>query len=309
LRVLVTGASGFIGSQLVPGLRDSGLETVAACRSPLGIRGVEWRRAPDLGPGADWSHVLRGADAVVHLAGRAHVLRGPDDEDSLYRRVNTEGTRRLARQAREAGARQFVFLSSCQAIAAESDEVLTRSTPAGPESAYGRSKLAAEQAVREELENGACAWTILRPPLVYGPGNKANFARLIRLVRSGFPLPLAKVRNRRSFVGVNNLVNFVIHGCLGNEPARNRIFYPADEPDLSTPELLKLLADGMDRRICLFRLPPSFLQALGRLPGLDALRKLRASLFVDTTPNRRELDWVPPHSTSNSLRELFHPAS
>jgi nucleoside-diphosphate-sugar epimerase len=296
VKVVVTGASGFIGSHLLPLLVARGCEVVAISRSPVAFPDVVWRHSPDLGPGSDWSGVLPGADAVVHLAGRAHVLHGRADEELLCRRINTEGTRRLARQAAEAGVRHFVFLSSCHAVAADSREVLARHTVPRPVSAYGQSKLAAEQAVREELGPSACAWTILRPPLVYGRGNRANFARLAALVRSGWPVPLAGVKNRRSLVGAANLADFVVRACLENDASRGRVYYPADEPDLSTPELIELLAAALGRRARLFALPGVALRAAAQLPGLRAFRTLTASLFVDTQPHRRELGWTPPYS-------------
>jgi nucleoside-diphosphate-sugar epimerase len=239
---------------------------------------------------------LAGADAVVHLAGRAHILEGEGDDELHCRRINTEGTRRLARQAAQEGIKHFLFLSSCHAVAAESDEVITAETVPHPVSAYGRSKLAAEKAVREELGGTAYAWTILRPPLVYGRGNRGNFARLAALVRAGWPLPLAGVDNRRSLVGAANLADFVVRACLENDASRGRVYYPADEPDLSTPELIELLAAALGRRARLFALPGVALRAAAQLPGLRAFRTLTASLFVDTQPHRRELGWTPPYS-------------
>ena len=223
-------------------------------------------------------------------------------EDRLCQQLNSEGTRRLAQQAAQAGVRHFVFLSSSHAVAEESSVMLTRATPPAPLSAYGRSKLAAEKALGEELGGNGCAWTILRPPLVYGAGNKANFARLVTLVRRGWPLPLASVRNRRSFLGVSNLADFIVRCCTRNSSARGEIYYPADSLDLSTPELLRLLGLTIGRPVNLFPVPHSLLRAVGGLPGLRSLRKLTASLFVDSAPAREELDWRPPQATAALLR-------
>jgi len=309
LKVVVTGASGFIGSHLLPLLAARGDEVVAASRTPVAFPDVAWRPSPDLGPSSDWSRVLQGADVVVHLAGRAHVRHGSVGEESLCRRINTEGTRRLARQAAEAGVQHFVFLSSSHAVAAESREVLSRNSVPRPASAYGQSKLAAEQALQEELGSSACGWIILRPPLVYGRGNRANFARIVGLVRSGWPMPLGGVKNRRSFVGVANLTDFIARACSRSTVLRGKVYYPADDADLSTPELLHLLARSMQCRVHMFALPPLLLRALGRVPGLHPLRTLTASLFVDKSPNEDELDWRAPYETNRLLAEMFASAA
>ena len=309
MKVVVTGASGFIGSHVLPLLAARGCEVIAASRTPVGLSDVAWRLSPDLGAGSDWSRVLQGADAVVHLAGRAHVLGGGTDEVSLCHRINTDGTKRLARQAMEAGVRHFVFLSSCHAVAAQSPHALSRLTLPRPSSAYGQSKLAAERALQDELEPSACAWTILRPPLVYGRGNRANFARVAGLVRSGWPVPLRGVRNRRSFIGAANLADFILRGCLLNKNSQGKIFYPADESDLSTPELLRLIGQSMGRKTRLFFLPRVLLRALSGMPGLRPLQTLTASLFVDKTPNVDELRWRAPHETSRLLDNMFAPES
>lgn len=330
MKVLVTGASGFIGSHLLPLLKSRGLDVLATSRSPSTGDGVEWQRSPDLGPDADWSTLLRGTDAVVHLAGRTHVLHGEQrHKEDLCRRINTEGTRSLARQAARAGVRNFIYLSSCHAVAEESDQMLTRDTPPRPVSAYGRSKLAAENALREELDDSHCAWTIMRPPLVYGVGNKANFGLLVKLIQTGIPLPLASVRNRRSLIYVENLVD-LITVCLGNTKAFEKTFYPCDGEDVSTSELIRAIArasasveedrrgkivDGSTTRHplhaaryappCLFAFPESLLKVMGRLPGLGALRKLTSSLYVDSEPIRRELGWNPPFSMQEGLRRTL----
>lgn len=308
VRVLVTGASGFIGSRLVPDLLAQGHHVVAASRRRITCDQIEWRPAPDLGPRADWSAMLRDIDVVVHLAGMAHVTKEAGRREQLFRKVNVEGTRQLARQSARAGVKQLIFAGSCHAVAAESDEILTATTPPRPESAYGRSKLDAEHAMQAELEGTSHAWTILRMPLVYGRGNKANFARLAGIVRSGVPLPLAGVPNRRSFLGVSNLTDFIARRCLGNPASYGRIYYPADEMDLSTADLVRLLAEVSGRRARLFKVPAALLEFLGRLPGFQPLRKLTRSLFVDSLTARRELQWSPPHPTRDLLAGSFRMA-
>jgi nucleoside-diphosphate-sugar epimerase len=210
-------------------------------------------------------------------------------------------------------------------VAAESDQVLTDCTIPHPVTAYGRSKLAAEGAIKSVLADSDCAWTILRPPLVYGPGNKANFGSLVKLVQPGLPLPLASVRNRRSFIYVENLVD-LIATCLGNPKAFGKTFLPTDGDDLSTAELIEKIARAETRNLSrrqaqakpecsgggcaarrarLFPFPESLLKVMGLLPGLGALRKLTSSLYVDSEPIRRDLGWIPPFTMEEGLRRTL----
>jgi nucleoside-diphosphate-sugar epimerase len=330
MRILVTGASGFVGKSLLGALRDRGHEVTAASRSRVEQPGIFYVRSPELGPEADWSESLADIDSVVHLAGLAHVTSEKSDPETgkKYLRLNADGSGKLAEQCAASGVKHFVFLSSCHAVAAESDEVLTDCTNPRAVSAYGRSKLAAEGAIKSVLADSDCAWTILRPPLVYGPGNKANFGSLVKLVQTGIPLPLASVRNRRSFIYVENLVDLIVT-CLANPKAFGKTFFPSDGEDVSTPELIRAIArasasveqdgrgkigDGSATRNPspatrhsprLFPFPESLLKAVGRLPGLGAVRKLTSSLYVDSEPIRRDLGWSPPFTMEEGLRRTL----
>jgi len=324
VKVVVTGASGFIGSHLLPVLVSRGHEVVAASRSAVDKPGVAWQRAPELGPEADWSPALRGAEAVIHLAGRAQIGPASPSEETLCSRINAEGTAHLARQAAGCGVRHFLLLSSVHAVAAESDEIVSAATRPRPVSAYGRSKLAAEESVRTELAARGCEWTVWRAPAVYGPGNVAYFGRLLRLVTAGIPLPLASVANRRSFVYVGNLVDALAAG-LGNPNAFGKIFLPSDGEGVSTPDLIRAMARakagvgertgsheqvaGHGLRVAgqaqLFPFPPKIIEAMTLLPGLGALRKLTASLYVDYEALRRELGWTPPFTMGEGLRRTL----
>lgn len=326
MKILVTGASGFVGNFLLAALRDAGHEVRAASRSRVEQRGIDFLPAPELGPDADWSRALNGVDAVIHLAGMAHVpSKNADAEtEEVYFRINADGTRALAEQAAAVGVKHFIFLSSCHAVAAESEAQIIEKTQPNPVTAYGRSKLEAERAIREGLSNTACAWTILRPPLVYGKGNKANFGLLLKLVKSCIPLPLASVRNRRSFIYVENLVDVIV-SFLGNPKAFGKTYLPSDGEDVSTPELIRKIAKANQSFKCsefsgsvsdkntphsslatrdsarLFPFPESILKALGRLPGLVALRKLTSSLYVDSEPLRKDLSWSPRFTMEDGL--------
>ncbi len=323
MRVLLTGASGFLGSALCVKLADEQYNVIVCSRCRIKKPGIVWVRSPELGPEADWSKALAEIDAVVHLAGLAHIISEQVNPaiEKKYIRINAEGSRKLAEQCIAAGVKHFIFLSSCHAVAAESENLLTDRTVPRPSSAYGRSKLAAEDAIKSTLVDSGCAWTILRPPLVYGVANKANFGLLVKLVQTGLPLPLASVRKRRSFIYVENLVDLVT-ACLGNPKAFGKTFLPSDGEDVSTPELIRAIAhasasfekDGRENigdslvtrlPVRLFPFPESALKAMSRLPGLGAMRKLTSSLYVDSEPIRRDLGWIPPFTMEEGLRRTL----
>ncbi len=305
MNILVTGTSGFVASHLLPELRKAGFSVRAASRKKISIAGVEWFECPELNASSDWREALDGISAVIHLAGRAHVPSETSgmDVERIYQHINADGTAALAQQAAGAGVKHFLFMSSCHAVASESGPALSEFTIPRPATAYGRSKLAAEAVVLRAFDNASARCTIIRPPLVYGPGNLANFARLIDWVRSGVPLPLGGIRNRRSFLGVGNLVDFVM-ACLDRPAAANRIFMPSDGEDVSTPELIRQLAGCLGRKALLVSLPESVLACCTRLPGLGMLKKLTASLYIDQDHVRTGLGWRPPSSLRDGLAFL-----
>jgi len=320
-KVLVTGASGFVGGHLISALQKRGHESLASSRTRGSLPEKCYVQGPELGADADWSRHLKACRSVIHLAGRAHVLsdRQADETDRLYRLVNVEGTRILARQAAESGIKHFIFVSSVGAVADSSESPVSDTTPCRPTTPYGKSKLEAEKALKKVAGEHGMEWTIIRPPLVYGLGNPGNMERLLKLIRTGIPLPLASVRNRRSFIYVENLVDLIAL-CLDNPKAFGKTFLPSDGEDLSTAQLiekiwkaetgnLKAECNGggcaAPREARLFHFPPSLLQAAGRLPGLGALRKLTSSLYVDSEPIRRDLGWIPPFTMEEGLRRTL----
>ncbi|MCP1673982.1 nucleoside-diphosphate-sugar epimerase [Natronocella acetinitrilica] len=248
---------------------------------------------------------LDDVDVVVHCAARAHIMRDVAEEPlAEFRKVNAEGTISLAQQAAQAGVRRFVFLSSIK-VNGESTPVAEPFRPndlPAPQDAYGQSKQEAEEGLGAIMRDKGMEVVIVRPPLVYGPGVKANFARLMRLVELGLPLPLASVDNRRSLVGLDNLVDMLIQ-CIHAPNVAGKTLLVSDGQDLSTPDLIRLIARAMNKKPRLLPVPPRALHLLGRMLGKqDEVERLCGSLCVDISETKRLLGWTPPHSPEEQIR-------
>ncbi|MBR9972782.1 NAD-dependent epimerase/dehydratase family protein [Magnetospirillum sulfuroxidans] len=301
MKILVTGASGFVGSRLVAELLRRGHQVVAPMRRPRPWAGVDTLPIGDLGPDTDWLATLSGCDAVVHSAARAHVLDDRSaDPLAVFRRVNRDGTLHLAKQAHQAGVKYFLFISTIK-VNGEStppDCPFRAEDAANPQDAYGIAKAEAEAGLRT-LDG--LALTVLRPPLVHGPGAKGNLAVLIKAVARGMPLPLGLVRNRRSMVGVDNLADAVAF-LLDHRPAGR--FLIRDDGDLSTAELVRTLAAALGRSPRLLPVPPVLLALAAHLLGRRAMvERVLESLVVDDTP-LRALGWTPPLSLQAGLARM-----
>jgi nucleoside-diphosphate-sugar epimerase len=257
------------------------------------------------GEEAAWQRALMNVRFVVHLAAHAHKPHGADA--SAYWHVNVEGTRFVAHQAARAGVRRLIYLSSIK-VNGEGDGSKSygpQDLP-NPRDAYGRSKRDAEDLLRKLCPGLGMELVVIRPPLIYGPGVRGNFYKLMRLAESGIPLALGSVRNRRSLLNVWNLADFVAH-CMTDGRAANQTFLVADGEDISTPDLIEKLARLMRRPARLFRFPPRLLGVAGRLIGYgNELDRLCNSLLVDGTAARSTLDWSPPVSLDEGLgRTVF----
>lgn len=310
-RTILTGANGFVGSRLFSLLeRGSTFKVVGLCRRlPHSGSRLSLHAVGDLNH-ADLSALLSGGDVLVHAAARAHIMKDEmADPLAEYRRVNVDGTLNLARQAVAAGVKRFVFISSIKvngeatvnAKAFHADDV-----PA-PEDAYGQSKLEAEQGLMKLADETGMEVVIIRPPLVYGPGVKGNFASMIKLVEKGLPLPLGAINNKRSLVGIDNLVDLVIR-CIDHPAAANQVFLAGDGEDLSTTELLRAVGKAMGKPARLIPVPVGLLQFGATLLGKKAMaQRLLGSLQVDISKTCELLDWQPPYTVEEGLRRCFEP--
>jgi UDP-glucose 4-epimerase len=305
--ILVTGAAGFVGRALTARLAPRTGVRAATHAAPY-----EWHH-PNLtafhgkllSPEEDWSTELDGVDAVVHCAARVHVMRESGGDAAAYRRINVEGTLNLARQAAAAGARRFIFLSSIKVNGECTlpDRPFTADQAPAPSDPYGISKLEAEQGLRALARDSGLEVVIVRPCLVYGPGVKANFLTLMRILARGWPLPFGAVtRNRRSFVALDNLVDLLAL-CIDHPAAANRTFLVSDGEDLSTADWLERLGAALGRPARLFSVPAGWLEAAAAALGrADESRRLCQSLQVDMRQTREMLGWTPPLGVNEGLR-------
>ena len=303
--VLVTGAGGFVGQVMCRELQSQRHAVRGTTRTASGEQGFPAFAVGNIGPDTDWSAPLAGCEAVIHLAAHVHVMRGQSGRMlGEYRRVNVEGSENLARQAARAGVRRFLFLSSVKVSGETSaGRAFVESYPAAPVDAYGVSKAQAEERLITVATETGMEIVIVRAPLVYGPGVKANFLSLLRAVDSGVPLPLSSISNLRSLVYVGNLVH-ALEACLVHPAAANRTFFVSDDHDVSTPELVRRIASALGRKPRLFPVPVSLLEGAAALFGRRAqAQRLTGSLQLDVSRIKSELGWTPPFSMRQGLME------
>jgi len=301
--MLVTGASGFIGSRLCKVAVEKGLSVSRVVRY---ARGVDCVAVDEIGPETEWAAILEGVDSLVHLAARVHVMDDAgDDPLTEFRRVNVDGTTKLANQAACSGVRRLVFISSVKVNgeATRLRKPFTIMDAPDPQDPYAVSKHEAEQSLHRVAKESGLEVVILRSPLVYGPRVKANFLRLLKVVECGIPLPLASVNNRRSLIYLENLVDAIIT-CIKHPKAAGQTYFVSDGEDVSTPELIQRISSSLGRPSRLFPFPPVFLKVAGIITGKSvSMDRLLGSLTVDCSKIRRELDWEPPYTMDQGLKE------
>lgn len=303
--ILVTGAGGFVGKYLCKELEQHRFIVKATYRQDIPAEqkncGV---LIQDINSKTDWSEALRGVDVVIHLAARVHVMKA-DDATAMnaFLEVNLHGTERLARQAAAAGVRRFIYLSSIKVNGeCTQEQAFNEFSIPSPHDAYAISKSRAEQALRRVEEDTGMEVVILRPPLIYGPGVKANFYNLLKLVDLGLPLPFAKMQNRRSLVYVGNLVDALML-CISHPGAAGQTFLVSDGEAVSTSELIQQMSKALGRSSRLFPMPLTLLSRMMRLIGkAPAFNRLTQSLLVDSTKLQTTLEWRPPYSLRQGVK-------
>lgn len=305
MKVLVTGANGFVGSWLCDVLQREGHEVVRAirsgeCTNPLHHHIV----IGDMDGGTDWLPALAGVEVVIHTAARVHVLHeSVTDPLSEFRHVNIDATVRLAEQAAESGVQRFIFISTIGVLGNYSTTPMDEHRTPNPPNAYSASKREAEVRLMQVADRTALQAVIVRPPLVYGPGVKANFLRLMQAVDKGMLLPFGRVRNKRDFISIENLCQLVML-CLDHPAAANQIFVVADGEPISTPALIRKLARLMEKPARLLPVPRWLLWQGAKFMRKERLyHSICSSLRIDTSHARTLLGWQPAQSFDEGLRQ------
>ncbi|MES2025531.1 MAG: SDR family oxidoreductase [Pseudomonadota bacterium] len=300
-QILVTGANGFVGRSLCAALRARGIPFVPAVRKKSRDDEVA---IGDLNADIDWGMALHGCGAVIHLAARVHVMNDTSSDPlASFRAVNVEATLNLAQQAIAAGVKRFVFVSSVKVNGEQTtDHPFTAFDMPAPMDPYGQSKWEAEIALKKLAQATGLEVVIVRPPLVYGPGVRANFERLMQLVKIGLPLPLGAINNRRSMVAVDNLHDLLIL-CVRHPAATGQTFMVSDDHDVSVSELLRMLAQAMQKRSMLLPVSAALLGGMATLMGKsEVANRLLGSLQVDIKHTKTTLQWHPPLSMDLALK-------
>jgi len=306
--ILVSGANGFIGQALCQYLVEQGFYVRGSIRDRSTLtdkdKASDYIETGSLENDVDWIEALNGIDYIVHLAAISEVSKERSAEaPKLLQQINVNTTQKLASQAAQSGIKRFIYISSIKANGELSENrAFTHSAIPAPQSLYGKSKLEAERRVTAVGETSNMETIIIRPTLVYGPGAPGNILRLMKLIDSGLPIPLGLVQNKRSLVSIQNLCHLIVT-CLLKEQLTNQVFLAADGEDISSPELIRLLAELMGRKPHLWPVPVSLLKLLGVLTfRAGEIRRLTGSLQVDASETRKLLDWTPPYHMKDALK-------
>lgn len=303
MKFLVTGASGFLGRHLCSYFDKNKIDYRAAVRKSETEKQFS---TGDLTLFADWNRLLNGIDVIIHAAAKAHDMSGHRNLKNIYQEVNLNLTVRLAEAAKAAGVKRFIFISTIKVNGELTESApFTANADPNPTDDYGIFKLQAEEAIMKLHAPGIFEVVIIRPCLIYGRGVKANFKSLIRLVDKGWPLPFASIRNKRSFVSVDNLIDLIFKSAT-HPRAAGQVFLVSDDHDLSLPELVSEIAAASGRKAILIHFPVYIFKALFWLTGKsDLSSRLFSSLRVDIDKTKQLLGWRPPYSVEDSLKQML----
>ena len=307
-KILVTGASGFIGQSLCKTLSESGKLVLGAVRSfnsNLLSNNIKYVKVEDINFQTKWENIIKNIDCVIHCAGIAHIKnKSKNNLLNLYYSINIEGTKRLAEQAVKLGVRRLIFLSSIGVNGLSTRKFFSNSDIPNPTGDYAISKYEAEKVLIEISKNTGLEVVIIRSPLVYGKSNPGNFKRLIKLINLGIPLPLNNIKNKRSFIGIDNLVDLLIH-CIDHPKASGKTFLASDDRDLSTTELIKFISSSMEKKVHLFSTPIFLLKFIGLVFNKrEEVNKLVSSLRINDSFTKETLNWKPTVSVEEGIRRM-----
>lgn len=297
LNILLTGVTGFVGNRLLTMLKEKGHQCRAAIRRPSSTVDVQTDSVVvgEIDAQTDWHEAVKDMDVVVHLAARVHVMNDQSDNPLLeFRKINLEGTRSIAEAAVKAGVKRFVYISSIKVNGeATNGSSFTAQDVPSPSDPYAISKWEAEKALQEISKQTGLEVVVVRPPLVYGPGVKANFLNLIRLVRKRIPLPLAGIKNKRTLVARDNLADLIMT-CCEHPAAPGHVFLAGDDESVSTAELITKIANSFAQRSPVFYFPPKLMAWAASLLGKQAVwHRLSGSLEVDNSEAKKVMAWQP----------------
>ncbi|MGO1296211.1 MAG: UDP-glucose 4-epimerase family protein [Vibrio sp.] len=305
MKVLITGVTGFVASAVAKHGAHLKWQIEGQCRTLPSTKPTYTVHCLSINSQTDWSSCLHEKEVVIHCAARVHQMdESPEIAHKTYLEINTHGTLNLARQAAQAGVKRFIFMSSIKVNGEQTGpgQPFTTEISSVPDDPYGASKYQAEQGLRKIAQETGMEVVIIRPPLVYGPGVKANFLSMIRWIDKGIPLPLGRINNQRSMVFIDNLVS-LITAATEHPEAANQTFLVSDNHDVSTTELLRLIASSLGKRSRLLPVPSHLLVMLLRMLGKgDIAEKLTASLQVDLRHTQQMLQWQPPVSLSQGIQ-------
>lgn len=307
-KILVTGANGFVGRALVNRLIQLGIRVTASVRHSSMPKYEDVNEViHNINSKTDWKSDLVGIDVVIHLAARVHVMNDSElDPLSAFREINTSGTMNLARQASKAGVKRFIFMSSIKVNGEStgSDWKFKADDKANPTDPYATSKFEAEQELLALVEKVDMDVVIIRPPLVYGLGVKANFALMMRWVYKSIPLPLGAINNQRSLIALDNLVDFIVH-CVSHPKAANETFLVSDGEDVTTTQLIEKIAGSLQKKAWLVPIPGGLIRYFARLVGKgDQIDRLLGNLQLDNSKAKELLDWNPVVTMDEQLTKM-----